>query len=447
MSTFVCVECLNEDYLQSQFSGRGADECSYCSETRPGVELEELAIYCENAIHSSFSYAVQPDSVIHFGRDPIGSSLYEVLETVLGTEDSSLLADIETELRGRWSDWEDDDPYFENRLDASAQMTADWRRMQQSLLFESRLVNPVVSEVLERVFGDIEQLHTAMERNSAIIVAGPGLLHSSFLRARSFENAAEMIHALKHPELRLGPTPKGLGSAGRMNAKGISVFYGATAAHTAVSEVRPPVGSYVVTAVFDLTRPLRLLNLSDLSSMRPNHSLSYFDPVRRGQAERCAFLQELKDQMLMPVMPNTADQDYLITQAIADFLACHPGLNLDGILYPSVQTPKNSSPGQNVVLFHKASRVEKTDDGDALEHVQLWESDENRWYFMPEIFEAKPSEPVPPSLQDLSAPLPALRLDRTQISIHKIDGVLFNYQTNSVSHVPWSEEPMYYGRR
>lgn len=447
MSTFVCIECLTDTYLQNQFANSEADECSYCNEDRPGVTVEELATYCENAIHSSFSYVAQPDSVTHYGRPPVGSCRYAVLETVLREASPSLLEDIENELADRWADEQDDDPYFEERLDASAQMTGDWWRMQQSLQFESRLANPAVGEVLEKVFRDLEQLHTAGGVSSAIIVAGPGNALSSVLRARSFENEAEMTHALKHPELRLGPTPKGLGSAGRMNAKGISVFYGATDEQTAIAEVRPPVGSFVITAVFELTRPLRLLNLADLSGMRPNSELSYFDPVRSEQAERCAFLQELKTQMLMPVMPNAADQDYLITQAIADFLATHRDLNLDGILFPSVQSSESSNAGNNVVLFHKASGVERTEEGDALEHVQLWEADEDQWYFLPEIFEAEPHEQAIPSNNHSPQRLPALRLDRTQIAIHKVEAIAFKCKTDAVRHVPLTEKSQFYGRR
>jgi hypothetical protein len=75
--------------------------------------------------------------------------------------------------------------------------------------------------------------------------------------------------------------------------------------------------------------------------------------------------------MLMPVMPENADQGYLITQAIADYLATNEALNLDGILFPSVQVPTDASPRLSAILFHKARGVEKTEDLEALEHVSL----------------------------------------------------------------------------
>ena len=43
-----------------------------------------------------------------------------------------------------------------------------------------------------------------------------------------------------------------------MNAKGISTFYGATNEDIALAEVRPPVGSQVAIARFDIIRPLLL---------------------------------------------------------------------------------------------------------------------------------------------------------------------------------------------
>lgn len=50
--------------------------------------------------------------------------------------------------------------------------------------------------------------------------------------------------------------------------------------------------------------------------------------------------------------------DYLPTQAIADFLATENDPPLDGIVFPSVQA---AGAVLNVVLFHKAARVEPLD--------------------------------------------------------------------------------------
>jgi hypothetical protein len=67
------------------------------------------------------------------------------------------------------------------------------------------------------------------------------------------------------PDRHLGSPPSGAAAAGRMNARGISVFYGANDPRVALAEVRPPVGSRVAVARFEIIRPLRLLDLTALS--------------------------------------------------------------------------------------------------------------------------------------------------------------------------------------
>jgi hypothetical protein len=448
MSQLVCVDCLAETYLRDQASGNDLGECDYCDRELPVMELDELVGLCESAIYSSFRTIQQPASVIHHNYPPVGESLFDVLDKILNAG-QSLLSNIHERLLEEWSGEEaDDDPYFVEETEASSEMTAAWRKMQHSLQFESRLANPLVGEILGMVFNGIEQLRSVDDR-SAIVMAGPGHRISSFQRGRVFQDEDLMAKALKHPEKHLGPVPRGQGSAGRMNAKGISVFYGATDDNTAVAEVRPPVGSVVVTAQFDVIRPMRLLNLNDLSAMRPHRELSYFHPLRKELAERCAFLKDLQSQLTMPVMPDWAESGYLITQAIADFLATHRELDLDGILFPSAQVPKDASLGQNVILFHKASGVEGTEDRHEAEYVSLWEADEDRWVYYPEVWEAEPKmEEVRLQYQLLVPPLePSLRLARDSIVIHKIQGVRFSSETDAVRFVPWAQDRKYHGLR
>jgi len=137
-----------------------------------------------------------------------------------------------------------------------------------------------------------------------------------------------------------------------MNARGISLFYGATDPETAVAEVRPPVGSEVAIGRFQVVRPLRLLDLTALSGV--GAAGSYFDPEYAGILSRMMFLRSLSRRMARPVMPDDQEFEYLPTQAIADFLATDTVTPLDGIIFPSVQVGDGK---QNVVLFHKASLV------------------------------------------------------------------------------------------
>lgn len=148
-------------------------------------------------------------------------------------------------------------------------------------------------------------------------------------------------------------------------------------------------------------------------------------------------------------MPDLAESGYLITQAIADFLATHEELNLDGILFPSVQVQQDTSPGQNVILFHKASGVERLEDTQRAEYVSLWEPDEDRWVYYPEVWEAKPitRDQNPQCLPLVPPPEPSLRLARDCIVIHKIQGVRFSSDVDPVHYVPWANDRKYHGSR
>jgi hypothetical protein len=166
-----------------------------------------------------------------------------------------------------------------------------------------------------------------------------------------------------------------------MNAAGVAVFYGATDPDVALAEVRPPIGCKVLIGCFEVIRPLRLLDLPALDELRDDNG-SLFDDAHRRWLKRAHFLRGLSWRLSKPVLPNDQPAEYLPTQAIADFLATAecPPLPLDGIVYRSVQAgyPGPFERGNrltfgghrkenfNVVLFHKAARVQGLDEGAAI---------------------------------------------------------------------------------
>jgi hypothetical protein len=97
----------------------------------------------------------------------------------------------------------------------------------------------------------------------------------------------------------------------RMSAKRISVFYGASSVETAISEIRPPVGCNVVTSEFNITRPLRLLNLPALESLLERGSK--FDPDYILRRQQAAFLRTLTSRIVEPVMPGEEAFSYIPT--------------------------------------------------------------------------------------------------------------------------------------
>lgn len=132
MSKMVCTDCLTEDYLRALASDNDVSECDYCDQELPVMDMEELLERCQTAIHANFRPIEQPSSVIHHRYPPVGHSLYDVLEKMLGAH-QNVLADIHDLLIDAWSDLDDeDDPYFVEETEASSELTNGCKRSANS---------------------------------------------------------------------------------------------------------------------------------------------------------------------------------------------------------------------------------------------------------------------------------------------------------------------------
>jgi hypothetical protein len=215
-----------------------------------------------------------------------------------------------------------------------------------------------------------------------------------------------------------------------MNPHGISVFYGATDPLVALAEIRPPVGSRVVVGKFELMRSVRLLDLEALRKLQVKGSI--FDPNFMQRLRKAKFLEWLSHRITTPVMPEDEAYDYLPTQAIADFLATNANPLLHGILYRSVQGPVGNF---NVVLFHKAARVEPFEmpfGTKVSASLYQWTDDGPETdYWVAEEVPATDSETIPlpeevfRESDDYDDREFTLRLDKESLQVHHIRGISF----------------------
>ncbi len=440
----ICGNCVTEPCLSIEITRSDVvdESCEYCERVGPTLSLEKLARRCDEVIAKFFRNTSETDAVIHFDRTPAGEPLINVVSEWLTEEDSRPADDLAEVLQDQWFDGSThrygEDPWFIRSRSSAMTMSAAWMEMERSLRIEARIANPTVTATLEDVFGPLLDDRT-FDGGSLLLEVGPGNKHDTFFRARVFHTAEAMQTALQHPERELGPRAPGQGSAGRMNARGISVFYGATEPQTALREVRPPVGSYAVVAAFRVIRPLRLLDFTKLSAARAGPNFSLFDPTDAAIIERNDFLATLEGKLMVPVMPDTADDGYLITQAVADFLSTHPKLSLDGIYYRSVQSPdggKDESP-HNVILFQKASRVKHATPTEHIEtHAYLWEYEEEERWFHPAIISVveAPKPGTGSNWQDpMERPL-SLELLRDSLVVHAVKGIDVVSDAQAVEH-------------
>lgn len=369
----LCADCVGETFLRNEIDRKGERrECSYCHSTRESFLIEEISEKVDQAFNDHFSRTqTEPDgfeSALSRDRESAYEWEREGEETVSAIGEAASISeavahDIQRVLEDKYADFDtaamgdetefDAEAHYAKKSSSDDDWQTEWRTFANSLKSEARFFNQTGARHLTSIFKDIEALETR-QKGRVVVDAGPGASITGFYRARVFHTLNAVEEALISPDRNIGPPPSALARAGRMNAHGISVFYGADDPGAALAEIRPPVGSWAVVARFEIIRTLRLLDLTALVDIETKGSV--FDPQYKDRLGRAKFLGNLSQRLTSPVMPDDEPFEYLTTQAVADFLATDPHMSIDGILFPSVQVAGSAG---NVVLFHKASSVER----------------------------------------------------------------------------------------
>ncbi|MBT3011754.1 MAG: RES domain-containing protein [Candidatus Thiodiazotropha sp. (ex Lucina aurantia)] len=462
----ICSDCIDERYLKMEVDRIGElANCSYCGAKGNTITIEELADHVEKAFEDHYQRTStemtglewiahkDPESTFEWERH--GDPVCLLIQGEVGIEEKPaehichILCernyDFDMAAAGKENPF-DEEAHYEEKDVSDHELQQGWVYFQKSLKTETRLFNREAESILDFIFEGITD-HTTYRLGSVIVKAGPGRKISKLYRARVFQNDDNLEKALIRPDLEIGPPPFSAASAGRINAKGISVFYGATNEKVALTEVRPPVGSRVAIGLFEIIRPIRLLDVEKLRSIYVKGSL--FDPTFIRKLEKAKFLETLSDHITMPVMPDDEAADYLVTQAIADYLSNRTSPELDGIIYRSIQ---NGNKGRNIALFHKSSRVEVLNipEGSEFRAYLGMTTEDGREtdYTVIELEPEKPSKPrikrkqisvfdpiefSTPYHEDMDIRPTTLKIDADSMKVHHIQSVKVSSSSYSVS--------------
>ena len=366
-------ECIGDTTLAKQVEEESQPaECSYCHRLMTALAFEELSDRIGQVMEELFAPIAPPS-----GRDEDASGpeerapepLWEdmedteaVIERIAGI-DSPIAIDVREYLfdkyqsLGDMKEEEHRNPYsaetwHKEKEPVSSGLRIAWRDLRGEIHSQARFFGPATGTKLEEIFANLTSLKT-LWGGPVIREINPGNKDSSFWRGRAVYSGDELERVLKSPIQEMGPPPSDKAKAGRMNSEGIPVFYGALEKETCLSEIRAPVGSFVVLAKFELLHPIRILDLGALSIAYSK--LSYFDDNYVDERSRERFLRELVEELGRPIMPHEESREYLASQVVADYLANRFEGGLEGMFFSSSQT---AGTGHNVVLFNRASGVE-----------------------------------------------------------------------------------------
>lgn len=126
---------------------------------------------------------------------------------------------------------------------------------------------------------------------------------------------------------------------GRANPKGIPYLYVATKKETAMSEVRPWIGSIISTGFFVTTKELELIDFS----VEHGEEQHFFFSEPTEEEKIRAVWSHIDNAFSRPVLESDSTADYAPTQVIAEFIKSK---GYDGIVYKSALAE-----GYNLALF------------------------------------------------------------------------------------------------
>ena len=298
----VCHACVGDQFLAKEVKERRVrGPCSYCGEVREAVTLETLADRIHKVLDEHFELApTEPEGLYEFMREHQG--LWErrgdpveyVIAEIAGL--SEKIADDMTALLSDWHSYPaakdgEEDPYggeamYEERGPEDWYFQDIWAEFCNEIQSRARFFSADAEVSLDEIFRDLTTLKALGDR-TIIQEIGPDDENRFVWRARQAQSTRQLKAILKSPAHEIGPPPTRLAKGGRMNAPGITVFYGTLDESTCVAEVRAPVGSHVVVAKFELLYPVRLLDLDALGKVYAGDS--HFEPDYAMRNERAAF--------------------------------------------------------------------------------------------------------------------------------------------------------------
>jgi RES domain len=361
METTICAECVDDFFLKKIIDqSYGIHKCSICEETCNAITVNELGELLEPIMREHWECG---PSVKKFGDnddewweqegDPMSSIVQEILGQYFEFEDGIVNAVCYAEAGWAWdgdsSYWDTTSNYVKKKV--QSRYFTKWQYALEELKFERRFFSPVTKELFDKLFDDVDLLKVG-DGTSHLPVVRKLSVGSKIFRARVCNARSRLKEIYDDPLKLIGPPPREVARAGRMNAEGMVVLYGSREKHTCLAEMRPAIGSDLIVIALKTTQSLRVLDFHRLERAWGGRTLSYLQPDFGERLEKRQFLRHLHRLISQPIVPGR-ESEYLITQALTEYLAYIHEKPFDGVLFASSQRAK----GTNVVLFKDSSSL------------------------------------------------------------------------------------------
>lgn len=352
---WVCQDCL-DDYMLKNLNGALQEEqvCSACGKTtRSALKPERIARFIRAHLPKHF----QPDDGLYPGYE---LTLDDVVGCAIGCNSGTVRRAVSACLEDPNAD--DDDFYwpgqeycrrpspFESEDHERWYAVGPWHHIAHELAHGRRFFNDSARSLFEWL------IEEALKAEDPDRLGTPALVTTldtgtDFYRSRIASGELEARSFAENAAIALGAAPKERAANNRMSPAGVPLLYVSREIDTCIAEVRPSIGDTVVVGRFQSTAPLKFFDFTVLSRRLRHAPLSFFDPSYEKRSENRMLLEYLHEEIARPV--RASDTDYVMTQALAEFIRYDKKWAFDGIAFQSVQCEG----GVNFVLFDRGAPV------------------------------------------------------------------------------------------
>lgn len=351
--TWVCQACL-DDYMLKNLNGALLEErvCSACGKTtRSALTPERIAGFIREHLPQHF----QLDSGLYPGYE---LTLDDVVGRAIGCSSETVRRAVSACLEDPNADNEDfywpGQEYcrtpspFESEDHERWYAIGPWHHIAHQFAHGRRFFNDTARSFFERL---IEEALNAEdpERPGAPALVTTLDAGTAFYRSRIANGEREARSFAENAAVALGAAPKERAANNRMSPAGVPLLYVSREIDTCIAEVRPSIGDIVVVGRFQASAPLTFFDFTMLSRWLQHAPLSFFDPSYRERSELRMLLKYLHEEIARPV--RASDTEYVVTQALAEFIRYDKKWTFDGIAFRSVQCEG----GMNYVLFDRGA--------------------------------------------------------------------------------------------
>lgn len=201
-----------------------------------------------------------------------------------------------------------------------------------------------VRAFLDTVRATLNDRDVTLPKGTTLFRAQLGIDHADAKDGRG--NLVEGVEPVAYGSERMKPSKSHV-LEGRVNRAGIAVLYLSCSELTAISEVRPWIGSGVSVAQFKTLRPQTVVNLTPGHGKSSEEKILLESPIDEPISSRdkeLAVWTDIDSAFSRPMSRSDGSPDYVPTQILAELFK---SMNYDGLIYRS----NFGKGGHNVVLF------------------------------------------------------------------------------------------------